>query len=57
MYLQVSPSAWKWPPRWPYNADYFSRKVDSSVPVNEAPNLAPVYDENAAAAMAGHYKR
>lgn len=54
----MSPAAWKWPKSWPYNADYFSRKSESSVPLNEGtPDLAPVYDEAARQAVAGHYKR
>lgn len=54
----MSPLAWKWPKAWPYNADYFSRKADASVPLNDgSPNLAPVYDEDAAAAIAAHYRR
>ena len=55
---QVSPSAWKWPRSWPYTADYFTRKTEESLEMNAASsNLAPVYDSNAAAALAEHYLR
>lgn len=55
--IKVSPTAWKWPKAWPYNADYFSRKQEDSVPLNGPSNLSPIYDEKAVAALQEHYLR
>ncbi len=46
--LRVGSNAWKWPPVWPYDSNFFKRKVELEASANGSKSK-----ENAAAGMKG----
>ena len=55
---QVTPTAWKWPPLWPYTPDYFDRPDESEdEKAFTSARLSPCLEGSARDSLVEHYGR